>query len=112
MLQNTIFNKQSDMATVKERIIKRLNKGFGFDIPLDAHWHTHERAFRDCGGMSWYFSDLRLGHLENCGAADTASECLKWKKWCIDTEEAEIFEFFEHLRERCMSEGYLIEGEN
>ena len=99
------------MATIKERIIKRLNRGFGFDIPLDARWHTHERAFRDCGGMSWYFSDTRLGHLQNCGSSDTASECLKWKKWYIDTEEAEIYEFFEHLRERCKSCGFLIEGE-
>lgn len=99
------------MATTKERVIKRLNKGFGFDIPLDAHWHTHERAFRDCGGMSWYFSDLRLGHLQNCGCAEPASECLKWKKWCIDVENAEIYEFFENMREYSESKGCLIEGE-
>ena len=60
--------------TTKERVIKRLNKGFGFNITFDAHWRTHERSFRDCGGMSWYFSDLRLGHLQNCGQAEPASE--------------------------------------
>lgn len=98
------------MATTKERVIKRLNKGFGFDIPLDAKWHTHERAFRDCGGMSWYFTDIRLSHIENCGSADSATECLRWKKWYI-TDDAEIFEFFEHLRKRCEANGYLIEGE-
>ena len=97
---------------VKERIIKRLNKGFGFDIPQDANWNTHERAFRDCGGMSWYFSDTRIGYLQNCGCAEPASECLKWKKWCIDTENSEIFEFFEHMRRYCESNEYLIEGED
>ena len=99
------------MATTKERVIKRLNKGFCFNIPFDAHWRTHERAFRDCGGMSWYFSDTRIGHLQNCGCAEPASECLKWKKWCIDIDNSEIFEFFEHMRKYCESNDCLIEGE-
>ena len=98
--------------TVKERVIKRLNKGFGFNIPQDANWHTHECAFRDCGGLSWYFSDSRLSHLQNCGAATAATECLKWKIWVINVEDAEIFEFFENQRKYYENNGYLIEGED
>ena len=97
--------------TTKDRIIARLNKGFGFNIPNDARWHTHERAFRDAGGMSWYFTDLRLSHRENCGAAVPATECLKWNKWVID-EDAEISEYFNHNREYYINNGCLIEGEN
>ena len=96
---------------VKERIIKRLNEGFGFNIPQDANWLTHERAFKDCGGLSWYFTDTRCSRLENCGSAESATETLKWKKWVINTEDAEIFEFFEHNRKYCEANGYLIEGE-
>lgn len=96
--------------TLKEKLIKRLNKGFGFNIPNDAAWHTHERGFRDCGGRSWYFSDSRLSHLQNCGSAVSVTETLKWKKWFIGID-AEIFEFSEYLRKRCEYEGYLIEGE-
>lgn len=55
--------------TTKEKIIRRLNKGFGFDIPIDANWKTHERAFRNCGGLSWYISDIRCLH-GNYGADD------------------------------------------
>ena len=32
----TIYKKNKTMTT-KERVIKRLNKGFGFNIPFDAH---------------------------------------------------------------------------
>lgn len=49
--------------TVKEKIIKRLNKGFGFDIPLDAKWKTHEAKgyfIRSQGAFSWYFADERI----------------------------------------------------
>lgn len=98
------------MATVKERVIKRLNKGFGFNIPQDARWHTHERGFRANGGLSWYFTDIRLGHLQNCGSMSPATECLKWEKWCINPDDAEIFEFFECNRELCEARDYLIEG--
>lgn len=98
--------------TPKERIIKRLNKGFGFNIPLDAKWCTHERAFRDCGGFSWYFSDLRLSHLQNCGSSEPVSEVLKWEKLYIDVEEAEIYQFFESIRGYCEANGCIIEGEN
>lgn len=97
--------------SVKEKIIKRLNEGFGFNIPQDANWHTHERVFRDCGGLSWYFTDIRCSHLENCGSAESATETLKWKKWAINTEDAEIFEFFEHNRKYCEANDCLIEGE-
>jgi len=96
--------------TVKDKIITRLNKGFGFEIPCDARWHTHERAFRDAGGMSWYFCDNRLSHRENCGASVSATEVLQWKKWVID-EDAEIFEYFEYERNYYINNGCWIEGE-
>ena len=79
--------------TIKERIVKRLNKGFGFSIPSDANWHTHEKTFRNCGGMSWYFCDLRIAPQENVGCAVPATEALKWDRWLISKEDREIFEY-------------------
>ena len=83
--------------TVKEKIIKRLNKGFGLDIPLDAQWKTHDARgyYRSAGAHSWYFVDTRLPLHHQFGSAYSATECLKWKRWLIDMSELEIFEYVE-----------------
>lgn len=95
--------------TIKEKIIKRLNRGFGFDIPLDANWHTHERAFRSSGNLSWYISDIRCLH-RDYGAAVSATEALKWKRWVINLELKEIFEYFEDQRKYYENNDCLIEN--
>lgn len=94
--------------TTKEKIIRRLNKGFGFNIPIDANWKTHERAFRNIGGLSWYISDIRCMY-SNYGAAVSATETLKWKRWVIDREDHEICEYFEHQRKFYEAYDFLIE---
>lgn len=83
---------------VKEKIIKRLNNGFGFKIPLDAQWKTHEA--NSClaqanGAHSWYFVDTRIPLDQHVGSQDPASVCLKWKRWIIDRSEREIFQYIE-----------------
>ena len=81
--------------TTKEKIIKRLNKGFGFDIPIDASWKTHDARgyYRSAGAQSWYFTDHRVPLHELVGSAASATECLKWKRWIIVKSEREIFEY-------------------
>ena len=82
--------------TVKEKIINRLNKGFGFDIPLDAEWKTHEAKgyfARSQGAFSWYFTDMRISLDKLVGSCSSATECLKWKRWIIVKSEREIFEY-------------------
>ena len=96
--------------TTKEKIIKRLNKGFDFIIPLDANWHTHERAGKSCGCLSWYFSDIRCMY-DNYGAAVSATEALKWKRWVIDKDTHEIFEYVESERKHYELTDCLIEKE-
>ena len=94
--------------SIKEKIIRRLNEGFGFSIPLDATWVTHQKSFVDCGGFSWYFDDIRLSYL--VGACVSATECLRYKKWAICLSSGEIFEFAESERKYYEDNGYLIEG--
>ena len=81
--------------TVREKIIKRLNKGFGFEIPIDAKWKTHDARcyYRSAGAQSWYFADSRVALQELVGSSYPATECLKWKRWIIDRSEREIFEY-------------------
>ena len=82
------------MKSVKERIIERLNKGFGFSIPIDADWTTHQRAFRADGAQSWYFTDVRIKKGQDVGACSPATECLKWKRWYISPSK-EIDQYIE-----------------
>ena len=94
---------------VKERVIKRLNKGFCLNIPLDVKWKHHESAFRSSGGLSWYLSDIRCMHTDY-GAAVSATEALTWKRWVIDTELKEIFEYHESERKYYEANDCLIEN--
>ena len=86
--------------TSKEKIIRRLNKGFGFNIPLDAEIKTHQansQWSKANGAQAWFISDMRVPFELNLGCCDTMTECLKWKRWIINMDpcEREIFEYFE-----------------
>ena len=94
--------------TVKDKIIERLNKGFGFSIPIDAKWTTHQRAFRSDGAQSWYFNDVRIPIKQDVGACSPATECLKWKRWYI-TSDKEICEYSESYHSFYEGEGWRIE---
>jgi len=98
--------------TVKERIIKRLNEGFGgrYNIPNDANWKTnqaHGMWQRSQGAHSWYFSDLRLFPHELVGSQAPASECLKWKRWIISKDDREIYEYIEGVTTYCKEDDVL-----
>lgn len=92
------YNQEKFIMTVRERIIKRLNKGFGLDIPMDAAWKTHDANSgwaQANGAHSWYFVDVRIPLQYHVGSQNPASECLKWKRWIIDKSEREIFQYIE-----------------
>ena len=46
--------------SAKEKIIKRINDGFGFNIPLDAKFRTHQamsRMAKEYASQSWFIMD-------------------------------------------------------
>jgi len=73
--------------TLREKIIKRLNKTCGYDIPLDTKWTCRQRKYRSAGGFSWCLLDIA-----GTGSCEPASEVLKWKRWVI-SKDGEIFEW-------------------
>ena len=84
--------------TKKEKIISRLNKGFGFDFPMDVNIKTHQgREHRSEGSHSWYIADIRYA-FNNFGCADSMTTCLKWKRWLISKDLNEIFEYAEGVK--------------
>lgn len=102
--------------TVKERVIDRLNKGFGLNIPYDVHWYTHQATgmwVRSQGAFSWYFSDLKLPpHINGVGACVSATEALTWDRWIISPDN-EIFLYYEKdpAKDRMyIEDGYKIEN--
>lgn len=75
--------------TTKEKIIKRLNEAFGFDIPNDAFFTTHIKRYGHYDdafswAVSWKGSDI--------GCYDSMTECLKWDKWVYSRSLHAIFE--------------------
>ena len=97
--------------TQKEKIIRRLHKGFGYDIPFDAKWKTNQAHghFRGMGANSWYFCDTRLPFHYNVGSCDNVKECLRHKRWVINPRTAEISEYIESLKSSYVAHEYLIE---
>lgn len=73
--------------SLREKIIRRLNKTCGYDIPIDTQWTCRQRKYRPCGGFSW-----SLHNLEGTGSCEPASKVLRWKRWVISIE-GEIFEW-------------------
>ena len=72
----------------KQRIINRLNKGFGLDIPYDAPSITHLSALSD---WSWSIS---VG-VEDIGCEFPMHKALSWERWVLDAASGEIFEYEE-----------------
>lgn len=92
--------------TTREKIIKRLNAGFGLSIPVDTTWVCRQRKYRDVGGFSWC-----LNYVENIGSSEPASTVLRWRKWAYNIETGEIFEYFESNKDfyKQYNYKYLIE---
>lgn len=89
----------------KEKIIARLNKGFGLNLPSDTNWVCRQRKYKDIGGFSWC-----LNCVDNIGSAEPATEVLKWKRWVIEPNTGEIFEYFDSNKERYNLDKCLIEN--
>lgn len=98
--------------TLKEKLIKRLNTGFGYNIPLDAKWKTNQAHgnYIGMGAHSWYFCDVNLPLNYNVGSCSNVKECLKWKRWVIEPKYMEICEYFENNEQLYKTYGYLIEN--
>ena len=103
-----------------EKIIQRLNKGFGFNLPLDTKFKTHQansQFSKANAAHAWFISDDRVSYDLQIGCCQTMTECLKWKRWVIDTNpwERELFEYFEDRKEYCEKPHdykFLFENEN
>ena len=97
--------------SLKEKLIKRLKTGFGYDIPLDAKWKTNQAHgnYVGMGAHSWYFCDLNLPFSHNVGSSSSVKECLKWDRWVIDPKHLEINEYIESYIGIYQALGYLIE---
>lgn len=74
--------------TIKQRLIDRLNKGFGFNIPYDITCIC--RQSRGCRKYMGVWSWVMFNHSLEIGSSNTMTECLKMKRWVID-ENGEIF---------------------
>lgn len=100
--------KKNKPKTLREQIIERLNNGFGYNFSPDIKIRHHQgRKYKDVGGFSWYICDIRTQF--EVGSSSTMSECLKWKKWVIESHNQEIHEYFEN----CMyEENDYIENED
>lgn len=98
--------------TLKEKVIKRLRNGFGFDIPINTKWKTNQAhgCYRGMGAHSWYFCDTSIPYHYNVGSCDSVKECLKWKRWVINVEEQEISEYVETQLRWYNTHNYLIEN--
>lgn len=109
-------NMKKKRKTVKDRVIDRLNKGFGLNIPYDVKWYTHQATgmwVRSQGAFSWYLSDLKLSPWVNgVGSCISATECLRWERWFIGVNK-EIFPYLENdeeLKEYVSQMGYRVEN--
>lgn len=81
--------------TTKQKIINRLNKGFGFNISQDCPWTHHAARGLFAGGFSW---SVNMGSMD-IGSAESMTECLKWDKWIFDYNLHEIFRYIPSFAE-------------
>jgi hypothetical protein len=97
--------------TLKEKVIKRLREGFGYDIPFDVKWKTNQAhgSNKGEGAFSWYFCDY-MPIIYQVGACVSVKECLKWKRWVINLDELEISEYSEDEKSLYSAYHYLIEN--
>lgn len=97
--------------TLKEKLIKRLKSGFGYNIPLDTKWKTNQAHgnFVGMGAHSWYFCDTNLPFHYNVGSCSSVKECLTWKRWVIEPKYLEICEYCESQINFYKAYNYKIE---
>ena len=92
--------------TTKEKIIRRLNKGFGFDIPINAPCFHHLATFYNADGrFSWVISNGSI----DVGSTSSMKECLSWKRWVYNKKLNEIFEYYPNAR-YCSDDIIEMEG--
>ena len=77
--------------TTKEKIIKRLNRAFGFNFTNDNPSYHHGGRGYWSGCWSWGISNDDI----DVGSMSPMSECLRWKKWVYSSRWGEIFEYVE-----------------
>lgn len=63
---------------LKKDIIKRINKQFNLEIPLDYPIVTHQRKFADSGGHRWYLKGDNV-EFNVFGGCSTLTDTLKHK---------------------------------
>jgi len=63
---------------LKKEIIKRINKQFNLEIPLDYPIVTHQTKFADSGGHRWYLKGDNV-EFNVFGGCSTLTETLKHK---------------------------------
>ena len=64
--------------TQKQKIITRINKQCGLNIPLDYPIRTHQRKFADSGGFNWYLNGDNMEY-NRYGGCISITKLLKWK---------------------------------
>lgn len=84
----------------KEKIIKRLNEGFGFEIPYDTPWMHHQKERYGGGTFSW---SVAKGPID-IGSVCSMTECLKWERWIYSKSLHEIFEFIPNREEEYLKD--------
>lgn len=72
--------------STKNRLISKINKEFGLNIPLDYPAKTHQKAYKSQGGFCWYFKGSNTD-INRYGSSFSMSELIKAKK-------LELFEDF------------------
>ena len=75
--------------TTKEKIVSRLNRAFGLNIPLGCPCYHHGGRGMFTGGFSWSVSSGCL----DVGSSYAMTKCLRWKRWIYDMDMNEIFEY-------------------
>lgn len=73
----------------KEKIIKRLNKAFGFDFNSEDPCYHHGGRGQWTGTWSWGISSGNL----DVGCMEPMNVCLKWDRWVYDPMSNEIYEY-------------------
>ena len=82
-------NKNFIKMTSKEKIIKRLNDGFGMKIPNNVPYCHHQATFCADGRWSWSISNGS----HDIGSTASMKECLSWERWVLSVELGEISEY-------------------
>ena len=86
--------------TVKEKLIKRLKKGFGIVYPADINW-VNRMGHWSSPGISW-----QLGRIK---CYESATIALTWNRWVL-ADDSELIEYLSCNEETYKSNGWKIEN--